>query len=46
MKYLWRTIQFIPEYRSKVIGVTLVGAILGCIGTATPYFYKAIVDVI
>jgi ABC-type multidrug transport system fused ATPase/permease subunit len=46
MKYLWRTIQFIPEYRSKVIGVTLVGTVLGCIGTATPYFYKAIVDVI
>jgi ABC-type multidrug transport system fused ATPase/permease subunit len=46
MKYLWRTIQFIPEYRSKVIGVALVGTVLGCIGTATPYFYKAIVDVI
>jgi ABC-type multidrug transport system fused ATPase/permease subunit len=46
MRFLWRTIQFIPEYRSKVIGVTVVGTILGCIGTATPYFYKAIVDVI
>ena len=46
MKYLWRTIQFIPEYRRKVIGVTLVGTVLGSIGTATPYFYKAIVDVI
>ncbi len=46
MRYLWRAIQFIPEYRRKVIGVTLVGTALGCIGTATPYFYKAIVDVI
>jgi subfamily B ATP-binding cassette protein MsbA len=46
MRYLWRAIQFIPEYRRKVIGVTLVGTMLGCIGTATPYFYKAIVDVI
>jgi ABC-type multidrug transport system fused ATPase/permease subunit len=46
MKYLWRTIQFIPEYRSRVIAVTAVGTVLGCIGTATPYFYKGIVDVI
>jgi len=46
MRHLWRAIQFIPEYRRKVIGVTLVGTMLGCIGTATPYFYKAIVDVI
>jgi ABC-type multidrug transport system fused ATPase/permease subunit len=46
MRYLWRTIQFIPEYRRKVIGVALVGTVLGFIGTATPYFYKAIVDVI
>jgi ABC-type multidrug transport system fused ATPase/permease subunit len=46
MRYLWRAIQFIPEYRRKVVGVTLVGTVLGCIGAATPYFYKAIVDVI
>ena len=46
MKNLWRTIRFIPEYRSRVIAVTAVGTVLGCIGTATPYFYKGIVDVI
>jgi ABC-type multidrug transport system fused ATPase/permease subunit len=46
MKNLWRTIRFIPEYRSRVIAVTVVGTVLGCIGTATPYFYKGIVDVI
>lgn len=46
MKNLWRTIQFIPEYRGRVLGVILVGTILGFIGTATPYLYKGIVDAI
>jgi ABC-type multidrug transport system fused ATPase/permease subunit len=44
MKNLWRTIQFIPEYRGKLLGVILVGTVLGFIGTATPYLYKGIVD--
>jgi ABC-type multidrug transport system fused ATPase/permease subunit len=46
MKNLWRTIQFIPEYKGRVIGVILVGTTLGFINTATPYLYKSIVDVI
>jgi len=46
MKNLWRTIQFIPEYRGRVVGVVIVGTLLGFIGTATPYLYKAIVDTI
>ncbi len=46
MRNLWRIIQFIPEYRSRVAAVTAVGTVLGFIGTATPYFYKGIVDVI
>ncbi len=46
MKNLWRTIQFIPEYRGRVVGVMLVGTIIAFIGTATPYIYKGIVDVI
>lgn len=46
MKNLWRTIQFIPEYRNRVIGVIAVGTVLGLIGTATPYLYKGIVDAI
>src|SRR5690606_30568363 len=46
MKNLWRTIQFIPEYRGRVLGVILVGTVLGFIGTATPYLYKGIVDAI
>ena len=45
MKNIWRTIQIIPEYRGRVIGVIAVGASLGLIGTATPYLYKNIVDV-
>lgn len=44
MKNLWRTIQYIPEYRGRVVGVILVGTALGFIGTATPYIYKGIVD--
>ena len=44
MQNLWRTIQFIPEYRGKLLGVILVGTALGLIGTATPYLYKGIVD--
>lgn len=43
---LWRTIQFIPEYRSRVVGVIAVGTVLGLLGTATPYIYKGIVDAI
>jgi ABC-type multidrug transport system fused ATPase/permease subunit len=46
MKNLWRTIQFIPEYRGRVIAVVAVGTILGLIGTATPYLYKGVVDAI
>jgi ABC-type multidrug transport system fused ATPase/permease subunit len=46
MKNLWRVIQFIPEYRGRVFGVIVVGTLLGFIGTATPYIYKGIVDVI
>jgi ABC-type multidrug transport system fused ATPase/permease subunit len=46
MKNLWRVIQFIPEYRGRVVGVIVVGTLLGFIGTATPYIYKGIVDVI
>lgn len=46
MKNLWRVIQFIPEYRGRVAGVIVVGTLLGFIGTATPYIYKGIVDVI
>ncbi len=46
MKNLWRTIQFIPEYRGRVIGVIAVGTVLAFINTATPYIYKGIVDVI
>ncbi|MEK1907224.1 MAG: ABC transporter ATP-binding protein, partial [Pseudomonas sp.] len=46
MRNLWRTIQLIPEYRGRVIGVIAVGTILGFIGTATPYLYKGIVDAI
>lgn len=46
MKNLWRTIQFIPEYKGRVISVILVGTMLGFINTATPYLYKSIVDVI
>jgi ABC-type multidrug transport system fused ATPase/permease subunit len=46
MKNLWRIIQFIPEYKGRVIGVILVGTMLGFINTATPYLYKSIVDII
>ncbi|TDU31703.1 ATP-binding cassette subfamily B protein [Panacagrimonas perspica] len=46
MKNIWRVIRFIPEYRGRVAGVLLVGAVMGLLGTATPYLYKAIVDVI
>lgn len=46
MKNLWRCIQFIPEYKGKLIGVIVVGTIIGFIGTATPYLYKSVVDVI
>jgi ABC-type multidrug transport system fused ATPase/permease subunit len=44
MKNIWRTIKFIPEYRGRVIGVLLVGAVLGSIGVATPQLYKQIID--
>ncbi len=46
MKNLWRVIQFIPEYRRRVVGVLAVGTVLGLLGTATPYLYKGIVDAI
>lgn len=46
MKNIWRAIQFIPEYRGRVIGVFCVGAVLGAVGVAGPQLYKYVVDVI
>jgi len=46
MKNIWRAVQFIPEYRGRVVGVVIVGTALGAIGTATPQLYKMIVDVL
>lgn len=46
MKNLWRTIQIIPEYKGRVVGIIIVGTVLGFIGTATPWLYKGIVDAI
>jgi len=46
MKNIWRAIQFIPEYRGRVVGVLIVSTVLGAIGTATPQLYKMIVDVL
>jgi ABC-type multidrug transport system fused ATPase/permease subunit len=46
MKNIWRAIQFIPEYRGRVVGVLAVGSVLGAVATATPQVYKMIVDVL
>ncbi|MFT3926969.1 MAG: ABC transporter ATP-binding protein [Myxococcales bacterium] len=44
MKHIWRAVQFIPEYRGRLLGVIGVGTALGAIGAATPQIYKLIVD--
>lgn len=44
MKHIWRAVQFIPEYKGRVLGVIAVGTTLGAIGAATPQIYKLIVD--
>jgi ABC-type multidrug transport system fused ATPase/permease subunit len=46
MRNIWRAVRFIPRYRRRVVGVIAVGAVIGLVGTTTPYVYKAIVDVI
>jgi ABC-type multidrug transport system fused ATPase/permease subunit len=46
MKNIWRAIQFIPEYRGRVLGVLCVGTVLGAIGVASPQLYKFVVDII
>ncbi|HEX7819771.1 MAG TPA: ABC transporter ATP-binding protein [Sphingobium sp.] len=46
MNNIWRVIRFIPEYRGRLTGILGVGAAVGAIGTAIPYLYKHIVDVI
>lgn len=46
MKNIWRAIQFIPEYRGRVVGVFFVGAVLAAVGVAGPQLYKYVVDVI
>lgn len=46
MSNIWRVIRFIPEYRGRLAGILAVGATVGAIGTAIPYLYKHIVDVI
>src|SRR4051794_1359897 len=44
MKHIWRAVQFIPEYKGRVLGVLAVGTALGAIGAATPQVYKLVVD--
>jgi ABC-type multidrug transport system fused ATPase/permease subunit len=46
MKNIWRAVQFIPEYRGRVVGVIVVGTVLGAIAVATPQLYKLVVDVL
>lgn len=46
LKNIWRVIQFIPEYKGRIIAVFAAGTVLGAIGAGTPYLYKMIVDVI
>jgi ABC-type multidrug transport system fused ATPase/permease subunit len=46
MKNIWRAIQFLPEYRGRILGVIFVGTVLGATGAGMPYLYKLIVDVI
>lgn len=46
MKNIWRAIQFIPEYRGRVVGVLCVGTVLAAMGVAGPQLYKHVVDVI
>lgn len=46
MRNIWKTIRFIPEYRSRIAGIFAVGAVLGLIGTAVPYLFKHVVDVV
>lgn len=46
MRYIWRAVKFIPEYRGRVIGVLVVGTVLGAVAVATPQLYKSVVDVL
>jgi ABC-type multidrug transport system fused ATPase/permease subunit len=46
VRNVWRAIRFIPEYRSRIIAVVLVGGVLGAIGAGTPFLFKHIVDTI
>jgi ABC-type multidrug transport system fused ATPase/permease subunit len=46
LKNIWRAVQFIPEYRGRLLGVLVVGTVLGAAGVATPQLYKLLVDVL
>lgn len=46
LKNIWRAVQFIPEYKGRIVAVFAAGTVLGAIGAGTPYLYKMIVDVI
>lgn len=46
MKHIWRAIQFIPEYKSRILAVMAVGTVLGGLAAGTPWLYKKIVDVV
>lgn len=46
MPGIWRIIRIIPEYRGRTFAVLAVSLVLGVIGTATPYLYKYIVDIV
>jgi ABC-type multidrug transport system fused ATPase/permease subunit len=46
VKNIWRAIRLIPEYRGRIAGVLAFGALTGLVGTAVPYIYKSVVDVI
>jgi len=46
MSNIWAIIKLIPEYRWRVAVIILASSVLGFAGTATPYLFKWIVDVI
>lgn len=44
MTHLWRLIRLLPSYRTRILGVFAISAMIGLIGIATPFIFRHIVD--
>lgn len=44
MKNIWRLFELIPEYKSRILTITILSGLFGLVGIVTPILFKNILD--